>query len=303
MADFKNEFSWSKSRDEKFRTCPRQYYFYYYGSWGGWDQSCEKRTREIYVLKQLKSRKMWAGEKVHDCIKKSLLNLSRSIEPMQEQQAIDTTLNIMRNEYLNSKRGDYWKNPKSCSLFEHEYGLDLPDQVWKENADHVTNCLANFYRSDVYKMIRGLSKDKWLEVEEFSHFMLEGTKIHVVLDFSCRREDQILIYDWKTGRADGERNQLQLACYSLYALDKWKVDPSQVVTVEFNLSKANEHRYELEAADLKSISNHIQGAIRDMKKLLENQENNEASEDAFSFVEDERVCNYCNFKKICAKWA
>ncbi|NIM97104.1 MAG: hypothetical protein GTO24_03145 [candidate division Zixibacteria bacterium] len=30
MSEIRNEFSWSKSRDEVFQTCPRQYYFNYY---------------------------------------------------------------------------------------------------------------------------------------------------------------------------------------------------------------------------------------------------------------------------------
>jgi hypothetical protein len=31
MTEIKNEISWSKTRDEVFRTCPRQYWFAYYG--------------------------------------------------------------------------------------------------------------------------------------------------------------------------------------------------------------------------------------------------------------------------------
>jgi len=36
MNQIKNEFSWSKNRDEIFGTCPRQYWFTYYGFWNGW---------------------------------------------------------------------------------------------------------------------------------------------------------------------------------------------------------------------------------------------------------------------------
>jgi len=56
MSTFKNEFSWSISRDRVFQTCPRQYYFNYYGYWGGWETDAPERTRQIYVLKQLKNR-------------------------------------------------------------------------------------------------------------------------------------------------------------------------------------------------------------------------------------------------------
>ena len=69
MNEIRNEFFWSKSRDEVFQTCPRQYFFNYYGYWGGWEKIAPERTRQIYILKKLKNRQMWLGEKVHDCIK------------------------------------------------------------------------------------------------------------------------------------------------------------------------------------------------------------------------------------------
>ena len=303
MAELVNEFSWSKSRDEKFRTCLRQYYFHYYGSWGGWDLKADERTRKIYILKQLKNRQMWAGEKVHDCIRKSLQNLRKGIEPMLEEEAIEATLNIMRKDYLNSKRGDYWKNPKSCGLMEHEYGWRIPDSEWRDTAEHVRRCLNTFYSSDVYGMIRGLKGDRWLDVEDFSHFELNGTKVHVVLDFSCRREDEILIYDWKTGRTNDERNELQLACYSFYAIGEWMADPKQVVTIEFNLSSGKQSRYHLGGIDLGAIRNHIFGSIRDMRQLLHDPGRNIAFEDRFAFVQNEKVCRFCNFHKVCPRWA
>jgi hypothetical protein len=42
MAEFKNEFSWSKTRDEVFKACPHQYWFAYHGYWNGW---LERRPR------------------------------------------------------------------------------------------------------------------------------------------------------------------------------------------------------------------------------------------------------------------
>ena len=51
MTELTNEFSWSKSRDEIFQTCPRQYYFNYYGYWGGWQKDAPERIRQIYLLK------------------------------------------------------------------------------------------------------------------------------------------------------------------------------------------------------------------------------------------------------------
>jgi hypothetical protein len=304
MADLINEFSWSKTRDETFRRCPRQYFFQYYGSWGGWEIGCSERTRRIYVLKQLQNRHMWAGAKVHDCIKKALQNTRRGIEPMEENEAIETTLAVMRSDYLSSKRGDYWKNPKGCALFEHEYGIDLPDARWKETADHVVRCLQTFYRSPVFAMIRSLAPESWLDVEDFSSFNLDGVKVHVVLDFSYRdAEGGIVIYDWKTGRSETERNEVQLACYTFYATEKWDATPEKVTTIEYNLASGRQSPYLLKGVGLDSIRKYIRASMRDMQVLLDDASANRAAEERFAFTANESECSYCNFRKVCPRWA
>ena len=66
--ELKNEFSWSKTRDQTFRECLRKYYFQYYGGWGGWLKDADARIRQIYMLKNLYTRQMWAGDHVHLCL-------------------------------------------------------------------------------------------------------------------------------------------------------------------------------------------------------------------------------------------
>jgi len=91
MSTFKNEFSWSISRDRIFQTCPRQYYFNYYGYWGGWNPNAPERIRQIYFLKKLQNRFMCAGAKVHDCIEHTLTNLRRGISVLDVDQIVDIT--------------------------------------------------------------------------------------------------------------------------------------------------------------------------------------------------------------------
>ena len=79
--ELKNEFSWSKTRDEVFRECLRKYWFQYYGFWGGWYENAKPRVRQIYVLKQLQTRQMWAGDHVHRRIKHTLSDVRRGFEP------------------------------------------------------------------------------------------------------------------------------------------------------------------------------------------------------------------------------
>ena len=111
MSDFKNEFTWSISRNRVFQACPRQYYFNYYGYWGGWEMDAPARTRQIYILKNLKNRYMWAGEKVHSCIKHTLINLQRGISVLDVSgdksfKSILKILQIFDIERIVLKDGD-----------------------------------------------------------------------------------------------------------------------------------------------------------------------------------------------------
>ena len=52
MADkktFKNDFSWSFSRDSAFNTCKRKYYYSYYGSWGGWNKDADELSKNCLL--------------------------------------------------------------------------------------------------------------------------------------------------------------------------------------------------------------------------------------------------------------
>jgi hypothetical protein len=92
MPPLENQFSWSRSRDETFLDCPRQYYYEYYASWNGWLGDAPGRTRTIYILKQLKSRQMWAGEAVHHCIERTLQNIRRGVQPLGVDEIVRLTL-------------------------------------------------------------------------------------------------------------------------------------------------------------------------------------------------------------------
>ncbi len=303
MTTFKNEFSWSVSRDDTFRKCRRMYYFQYYGFWGGWDFAADNRIRTIYILKQLQNRQMWAGSKVHECIENTLNEIKTGIEKIDSEQKIETTLNLMRKEFLSSKNKKYITDPKTCALLEHEYGLEVTETEWKSNADNVVECLSRFFNSDVYKEISQLSDNQWLELEQFPFFYLKGYKIYAVLDFSFRRNDEIIIYDWKTGRENPEKDKFQLACYGLFATQKWDIKPENVKLIDFFLSSAKLNENKLTDFNLDQIQKNIWSSIVEMQDMLDGLQENIARENNFIFSEDKQTCKYCNYYKICPKKA
>jgi CRISPR/Cas system-associated exonuclease Cas4 (RecB family) len=301
MSTFKNEFSWSISRDRIFQTCPRQYYFNYHGYWGGWEINAPQRVKQIYVLKQLKNRHMWAGEKVHDCIKHSLTNLQRGISVLDVDQIVDITLNQMREEFRSSREKRYLTHPKTYALFEHEYEEPVSDADWKKTADNMEQCLRNFYSSETFNMLKELPRQMWLEVEDFSSFNLNNTKIWTVLDCSFRTDDGgVTIIDWKTGRSMSEDVSMQLSCYAMYAMDKWGIDPENVKLIEYNLLANQGVEFTVGAPEIENTKSYIAGSIADMQSLLVDAgENVPKDEEAFQKVEDKRVRADCNFQKVC----
>ncbi len=246
---------------------------------------------------------MWAGNMVHECIRKAIENIQGDIEPMSIQESIDKTLAIMRQEFKDSKRGRYWREPKSCALYEHEYELMLPDSEWKNNADHVVKCLQTFFNSDVYRQVCQLSKEQWLEVEKFSSFQYDNIKIYVVPDFAFQDGEEIVIYDWKTGKEEADNHKLQLACYGLYAIQQWSVKSEQIRMVEFYLSSGKQNEHNMTDFELDPIHQYIGTSIEAMKDLLDDPQANIASEDQFPFTENEQICQFCNYYKVCPRWS
>jgi len=300
MSELKNEFSWSKTRDEVFKACPRQYWFSYYGYWNGWIENAPERSRQIYVLKNLKNRHMWTGEKVHECIQRSLRNLRRGIRVLPVEEIVSITLDQMRAEFRSSKSKNYWKKPKSCGLFEHEYGVEVSDEEWKEAAGHVEICLRHFYASDIYDGLKSHPKEGWLEVEEFSSFDLDHTKINLVIDCAIKEGEGIYIYDWKTGKSLSDDLSIQLGCYALYAVEKWNVLPESLSIIEYNLSVDKSNWFSVSQEEMKGMRAYIKGSIKDMYSLLADVPNNTPMEEGrFSKVEDERVSLGCNYKRVC----
>jgi hypothetical protein len=299
-----NDFSWSKTRDEIFRDCLRKYYFHYYGAWGGWDPNAPPRTRQLYILKNLQTRAAWAGNHVHRAIHAVLTELHGGGEPPAPEMAAEQLLAALRKDFRDSLARRYQQYPrKACGLFEHEYELEIADEQWKETADHAVHCLQTFFSSDIFTAIRQLAPDAWLEAEELASFTLDGIKVYVQLDFAHRTETGVKIFDWKPGRSETSNAELQLACYALYAAEKWRVAPEQVQTVEFNLANNTATPRALTADALEEIKDYIRDSADEMSFLLEDPAGNKPQpENNFEFAEKQTACHRCNFLKACPRW-
>ena len=179
--------------------------------------------------------------------------------------------------------------------------MHISDSDWKKTADNMEQCLRNLYSSETFDMLKELPRRMWLEVEDFSSFNLNNTKIWAVLDCSFRTEDGgVTIIDWKTGRSMSEDVSMQLSCYAMYAMDKWGIDPENVKLIEYNLLANQGAEFTVGASEIENTKAYIAGSIVDMQSLLVDVgENVPKEEEAFQKVEDGRVKADCNFRKVC----
>lgn len=297
----KNTFSWSVSRDNVFRECPRKCWFNYYGHWGGWLQDAPRRTREIYVLKQLRNRATWVGQTVHDCIARTLQNVSRGVPVLGVDEILSITRNVMRQDYRHSRSKRYWQNPKSyCGFFEHEYDIEVSATQWRDAAEDVDHCLRTFYESEHFSKLRVTPPAAFLEVERFSAIYFEGVELRIKLDCATREGEHITIWDWKTGKKESDEGlSIQMGCYALYARKTYGTRLENVITRRFDLNRGVLYEHIPSEGSLDEILAYVRGSITDMLALLEDREENKAEEERFTKVERRDVCLKCNFLKVC----
>jgi len=148
-AELRNRLSWSHSRHETFRSCLRRYYYHYYGSWGGWSTGAPPERRRLYLLKNLKSRYLWAGGIVHEVVAAALTQVRAAGEtaplpPVSGEEAGEHTVARMRREFRLSRGSAYREDPRRVlGLIEHHYAESVGDAAWQGLAETV--------RSDLFR--------------------------------------------------------------------------------------------------------------------------------------------------------
>jgi hypothetical protein len=308
MADLQNDFSWSKSRHDKFGECRRAYFNTYYGSWGGWSAPASSPVRELYVLKKLSSRWQWAGSVVHDAIKQLLTRARASgdlwpLERLQEQ-----TRAKARAQFAASREKSYWReSSRIVGLTEHEYGEPVGDADWKRLYETVIDgSLKAFFQSEVLEEIRRTPRERWLGVDELDHWFFEGTKIWVAVDFAYRdSEGRVHLLDWKTGKERGV-DHTQVASYALYARQKWDVKPDGVLgglvyLVQEEGRPAERTSVAADEATLEACRTLMRGSIAEMRAVLVDREKNAARVEDFPQTEDRSRCARCAFRRPCGR--
>jgi len=313
VAELENVFTWSASRDGTFRHCERQYWWQYYGSWGGWNRDAPAEARTAYVLKNVSSRWAWVGSAVHSTIEEILrrlqtargdgtlafappaVNVERELEALTER---------MRREWAQSRDGEYWRAPKRVvGLMEHEYREEVPPEEWKAMSEKARTAVRGFLRSEIFDRIRKSDAARWLPIEQLEQFDFEGTGVWVVMDFALERPDgAVEIYDWKTGEVKPDVDRLQLAIYGQFLHARRALPADRVSTHVVYLGESpREFVFALGERDLEEARGFMRASIATMRSRLRDPARNEAPREAFPLTDDLSKCARCSYRRLCGR--
>ncbi len=302
-----NDFSWSKSRHEKFSECLRAYYFYYYRSWGGWDSSAPREVRELYVLKKLSNRYSWAGTVVHDSIKDALLDW-RAGRAVDGAAVEARARKQMQDDFRFSREKGYWKRKYRkafAGLAEHEYDEPIPNEAWKQNWETVAAALGWFFASRWPALARSLQQPQWLEVDagaDFSSFTLEGVKVFAIPDFAyVDGSGAPVVVDWKTGKVRDGYDE-QVLGYALYLSQRYKLPVERVRASLVYLNEGQEQEVQVDPVAVEGFRARFTQSVARMRELLADPATNTPrGEEAFPQTEERAACVRCAFRRPCGR--
>jgi pyruvate-formate lyase-activating enzyme len=110
----------------------------------------------------------------------------------------------------------------------------------------------------------------------------------------------VVIVDWKTGRAEGRFNDVQLAGYALSAVERgWVASPEEIETELAYLVIPRYRRRSVDAKRVEAARHFIRKSAGNMKALLLDPLANLARLEDFPMIEKPRVCRRCNFRRLC----
>ena len=302
MADLENTFSWSASRDRMFRECPRQYYYSYYGAWGGWSDQAPPMARKLYYLKNLTTLPLWVGSKVHDTVE-GLLRAVKNGRDLTPRAAADAMVEGMRSDYRDSRRDLARDRPgKKTRFFDHHRGTDAPKHRWEDARDQAVACVEAFGEMPYLAELRRLGSDAFLALEDLQQWDFDGTPVYVRIDLAYNDDDgRVHIVDWKTGKRKNPPNPLQMLGYATYAAETWGVDADNLAVKEVYLAFPDDpdNACEIDGAALDGARDKIARSIADMKALLVDEARNEAREDDYPTEGSPQSCRFCFFREVC----
>jgi hypothetical protein len=225
--------SWSFSRQELFKTCPRAF-FYNYLPWGHEFQDV------LVFLKNSSTLEQMVGTVAHETIAMGLDHYRRSGFAYKDlsKRAVINLGNKLKQSYVGANAVKQGKRPRTDDpvLLHHlEKG---PSQVL-ENAARTAleKQIKAFHNSSALKFLFKTERGRWMTIDTGGTSLpnviaspklgfpdsVNGLRVYTPYDIAAKHTRFFTIIDWKTGRktdAAIQRAKRQTCSYAFKAIDK-----------------------------------------------------------------------------------
>lgn len=299
------EWSWSKSRDDVFKECPRMYYYHYYASHNGWLRDSDEFTKTVYRLKQIKNLYLIFGESLHQIAKNSIADYIENKNFPDKEALINTIRGNLNTAYRDSKNKSSWifSPKKQTMLHEMYYYSSLPPSRVEEIKRRIDSCVKNFLNSKSFKEIINGRNIKIIELDENLNYMtLAENKVFAIIDLLfVSDEDKWVVVDWKTGQ-ESDSIEDQLLIYALYVNKMYNIPFEKIeLRIEYLLS-GETFVMNVDETKIEKIKYKIFKSIEEMRSYLINTELNIPMPlEEFTAHPESFKCSECNYREICGE--
>lgn len=291
-------FSWSHSRRAVFQECPRKYYYQYYGSHNGWEDTAPESARLAYRLKNLTSLPLEIGGAVHEVASMAIHRARSGAAAPSADDLYAMARNRMNKAWIDSLDRPAWERSPRWRRMFHEFYYDtgIGDDEIADARDTLRTCIANLLRSKSFREAVAAPFVEVRNVEELTTFYIDDTPIYAVPDLVYRKGGDVwTVVDWKSGKIQDDDTD-QVLVYALYARELHGArGPDIDVRVE-RLASGTADKYAFTQQDIDDRIDAIRDSIDAMKTYLSDPVANSPIEKVdFPLRSDTSTCKSCKF--------
>ncbi len=304
----KREFSWSPLSCKLFSSCERAYFYYYHGSWNGWDRYADERTRQLYRLKNLKNIDSWTNSVIKKSLREVVLNSGRTASGCG--RFVDMVLHLFRTEWNDFVRGEWRDDPKKLNLSEFSISGtncncgELKDKAESMLCRKVSSLTGNRQFCEIFDL-------PYLGFMDFcspDSFLSDGIKVWVAPDLIWIKDEMTYVLNIDSGKSADSWWALRSGVNILYLLKKltgidsrcgesgaWRKKIIPVTFFSGNGTRISSHTSA--CRNLKEIKN----IIRESSAEILSRSNTGTSFEEENFVcSSSSACMECVFRNVCS---
>ncbi len=285
---------WSYSKRSTLDSCPRRYFYHYYGV-----NKENSSLLSISSLKRLTSKEAVIGNIIHWIIACSLRSAQKGVE-WDDERIVSFGQKLVEDSISRSLQFNNIDKFQQNENFFMEIVLDEVniDNLRDEAFERIETCIDNLFESAEFYKIYEAGKLDYSLVEKSTTFKLtDSVTIYGQLDIGYYDSPGIRIIDWKTGEESIEDSSLQLSVYALWANMVENISSENIEISKAYLYDDSYNSFAFNSIELQRAQARI---LQDSSKMNELEEfAKKGILDAFDMCESMKVCCKCSFKRLC----